>query len=526
MSAAHDPPTPVLATDRPRSLWSIRTLVPLVLAIGTLAGVTIPRMATGVCYADWGDLQMASATLGIGHEPGFLTFVMLLHPLTRLPGVDPAFMVTAQCLAAGIAAIGTCILVQVRLGVPATIAAAVGVVLGVHPWVWLNLVQPEVYTTSWLLVMSATYLLLRYGEAGGAWRPRLAAFLLGVVIASRPMVLFIVPGFVIAAVVADRRRAFTPAVTARGVILCAGVAMLPLVGAAGYLILRDTPGTPYNYMESYARETAGLPPIDGGAVHKLRRSLWYVTAADHHEDIDLDGRRMRTKIRWISRWISPGVWIGHGETGSLHVQTGLLLILAVLGAASTLRKSPELVWCMAMTTLGSAGFVLLYRQSSIAADLLPILGCLAAFLGVALGRLLRHLPQLGCAAVGWLLLIGVCVWTGLRIPADKVRVAGMDALPFVEAARLPELPENAVVFASWTTYPPLAYARLFLTHREDIDVVMGHPDGFAERIRKRRESGDDSPMYAADWVAPPPGWRLEPHGALSRIVLPGDADVP
>lgn len=526
MSAAHDPPTPVLATDRPRSLWSIRTLVPLVLAIGTLAGVTIPRMATGVCSADWGDLQMASATLGIGHPQGFFTFATLLHPLTRLPGVDPALAVTAQCLAAGIAAIGVCILIQVRLGVPATIAAAIGVVLGTHPWVWMNLVQPELYVLSWVLVMVAAYLILRYGEVGRAWRPRLAGLLLGVAIASRPMVILVVPGFVIGAIVADGRRGVVVGATVRAGALCVAIAVLPLLWGAGYLLVRDTSRNPYNYMENYAKETETLPPIDGGAGQRLRRARWYLADAEHYEDLDLDGHRQRAKLRWISRWIAPGVWIGHGETGSLHVQTGLLLALAGLGAVSTWRGRPETVWCLAATTVGAAAFALLHRQSSIAADLLPILGCLAAFLGVALGRLLRHLPQLGCAAVGWLLLIGVCVWTGLRIPADKARVAGMDALPFVEAARLPELPEHAVVFASWTTYPPLAYARLFLTHREDIDVVMGHPDGFAERIRKRRESGDDSPMYAADWVAPPPGWRLEPHGALSRIVLPGDADVP
>lgn len=40
------------------------------LALAVIGVVTIPRLPPGVCFSDSGDLQLASATLGIMHLPG------------------------------------------------------------------------------------------------------------------------------------------------------------------------------------------------------------------------------------------------------------------------------------------------------------------------------------------------------------------------------------------------------------------------------------------------------------------------
>ena len=75
------------------------------------------------------------------------------------------------CLAAGIAAICLGMLVQVRLGGNAWVAAVIGVALTAQPGVWKNLLAPEVYAPSLAFLAGSAYLLLKYGRRGRRREP-------------------------------------------------------------------------------------------------------------------------------------------------------------------------------------------------------------------------------------------------------------------------------------------------------------------------------------------------------------------
>ena len=163
------------------------------LAVVFISVLAIPRLPPGVCFADAGDLQLASATLGIMHPPGYAGYATLGWFVSRVPGVDPAYMVSLACFASGLTAIWFCMLLQIRLGVSSWIAGALGLALTAHPRVWSNLLAPEVYAPTLALLAGAAYLLVRSVHRGVRRDMLLAALLYGLALANRPPLLFMLP---------------------------------------------------------------------------------------------------------------------------------------------------------------------------------------------------------------------------------------------------------------------------------------------------------------------------------------------
>ncbi|MCH7592399.1 MAG: DUF2723 domain-containing protein, partial [Planctomycetes bacterium] len=168
------------------------------LAVVFISALAIPRLPPGVCFEDAGDLQLASATLGIMHPPGYAGYVTLGWFVSRVPGVDPAYMVSLACFASGLTAIWFCMLLQIRLGVSSWIAGALGLALTAHPRVWSNLLVPEVYAPTLALLAGAAYLLVRSVHRGVRRDMLLAALLYGLALANRPPLLFMLPFFLVA----------------------------------------------------------------------------------------------------------------------------------------------------------------------------------------------------------------------------------------------------------------------------------------------------------------------------------------
>ncbi|MFQ5490710.1 MAG: hypothetical protein ACE5GE_08320, partial [Phycisphaerae bacterium] len=119
------PHTEANATSTHRARWRALTRVDwtvILLTVTLIAAATVPRLPPGVCYGDAGDLQAACALGGIAHPPGYPILVSMGWILTRLPGVEPAYLISLGCLASGIAALALGVVMQIRLGVPAGLA--------------------------------------------------------------------------------------------------------------------------------------------------------------------------------------------------------------------------------------------------------------------------------------------------------------------------------------------------------------------------------------------------------------------
>lgn len=87
------------------TLWRWKAGLALAALAGTVLAAAGPWVARGVCFDDSGDLQAASATLGIAHPPGYAVYVSVGHVLTWLPGVEPARAVNLGALLAGLGAL-------------------------------------------------------------------------------------------------------------------------------------------------------------------------------------------------------------------------------------------------------------------------------------------------------------------------------------------------------------------------------------------------------------------------------------
>ena len=66
----------------------------IAVTLGIAIAVTVPRLPSSICLGDSGGIQLAAATLGITHPPGYVGYMSLAHLFTLVPGVDPAYMVS------------------------------------------------------------------------------------------------------------------------------------------------------------------------------------------------------------------------------------------------------------------------------------------------------------------------------------------------------------------------------------------------------------------------------------------------
>jgi hypothetical protein len=489
----------------------------VLIALGALAAVTVPRLPAGICYGDAGDLQLAAATLGIAHPPGYAGYVSLGFLLTLTPLVDSAYMVSLGCLGAGLVAIWLCVLMQVRLGANAWVAGMIGVGLTAHPRVWQNLVAPEVYAPTLAFLAGSAYLLLKYARVGTRRDLLLAAVLFGVAAANRPPVLFALPFFAVAGWSARRRWQTSWRRSAHTLLLVAVCVVAPAMYTVGFLWVRDTPQTAYNYIEQYNSEHHELPPANAGGHAKLRRLSWHATGQQFQDmfiwrastpqersKIGHLWHLVRSKLRWLRHEVGP-----EGNTTLV-----IALAIVALGMVVAGRSCPASAWLLGGLAAQSVIFVCAYRVYGQAADLLPLLWAVAVAVGAALSPLVppganraRRLAVMG-------LLIVVCVWTAVDAADRPNEARAADASAFVRAMDLATFPAEAVIYTSWETSPPLWYAQHVMTGRRDLRIVNARA---ANWLRMIEDHPGRPVFFTSSRARLPEGYELKPFRKVWRL---------
>lgn len=455
-----------------------RVLPVLVLLVAVIILVSIRHLPPGVCLGDAGDLQLASAALGITHPPGYAGFVSLGHLATLIPGVDPAYAVSVFCMATGIIVLILCVMFQVRLGVDPWAAGAVALLLTTHPRFWLNLTTPEVYMPTLAFVVGAAYWVLKYAHGGRQRDVYLAAILFGVALVNRPPVVLTLPFFIAAWWMAARRWEPSRRPSPKSFLVILACAALPGLYSLGYLWVRDTPQTPYNYLEHYDAEHHELPQSSAGWSAKLERVAWLASARQFHYRVGTDWKGLRAKLRWLRIQLVAFDALPY-------------TIMALLGIFSIVMVFQR---CLINGVLlcglcfQSVFFVCMFRDVGQAADLMPLLFALAVFGGITLstlfpigGNALRKL--LACA-----LMIAITILTVLNVPHRPKYGASIDATAFLEEMDLGTFPQRSVIIVRWNESLPLLYEQYLLGTRPDINIVIATPgnwlrmaDGFPGR---------------------------------------------
>jgi len=446
-----------------------RVLPVLVLLVAAAAFVSIPRLPPSVCFGDAGDLQLASASLGITHPPGYAGFVSLGHLATMIPGVDPAYAVSVFCMVTGVIVLILCVLFQVRLGVDPWAAGAVALLLTAHPRFWLNLTTPEVYMLALAFVVGAAYLVLKFAQNGRRRGVYLGAILFGMALANRPPVLLSLPFFVAAWWMAARRWEAPRRPSLRSFLVISGCAALPGLYSLGYLWVRDTPQTPYNYLEHYDAEHHELPQSSAGWSAKLERVAWHASARQFHYRVGNDWKGLRAKLRWLRIQL-----VAYDA-----LPFTIMALLGVLGVVTILKRSLIGGILLSGMILQSVFFICMFRDVGQAADLMPLLFALSVFGGASLSALFpiggnARRKLLACA-----LMIAVTVLTVLGVPHRPRYGASLDATAFLEKLDLKTLPQHSVIIDRWTESLPMLYEQYILGTRPDIKIILATQGNWA-----------------------------------------------
>lgn len=458
-----------------------------VLATMALLAVTaFGYLPPGICKGDAGDLQLASATLGVMHPPGYSGFVTLGYLLTRVPGIDPAYIVTLACLASGIVVLGLCVLMQVRLGVNPWVASALVLALTCHPRIWLNIIEPEVYAPAMALLAASAYVFMRYAMTGGRMSLYLAALLFGITLANRPTVIWIAPFFCLAWWLARGRWDSSTKESRRVFARLALLAIVPGLYSLGFILVRDTPDATYNYIESYNAEFDEMPESDAGWRAKGERLWWQISAREFQRYLVESPRDAWMRLRWLylEFFLFRIVMFMGGMFVTGPYLVPMVAVIAAVGGTLLYRKSRPGFFLLVGMVLGNIGYICTYRIYGLAGDLSPMMFAFTVITGVAVSSLI----PLG--AKRWLRTMAVtaAAVAGLLMSLDaphRSERESSDAIPFLTELDMATLPEDAVICSTWPESTPLWYARAFLAKRFDIEIINAGELSWYSRVAEK-----------------------------------------
>jgi len=479
-----------------------RRIVALVgLAIVAMGGSRIPP---GILAGDAGDFQVACATMGIAHSPGYVGYTFLFWFPTKLFFfVDPAYVVQFCCLLCMALAHALCAALLIRLGVHALAAAAVALGFTLYRWTWFNMVVAEVYAPSLAALTGCVFLLHTYGRTGRRWMLCAAAALYGLLVANRPPAALYLPGFLVALWWIERRgrvgQVLRRMVGAGATAAAAAAAVLAL------LLYLESPTTAYNYLYDYAEARPGIPEDDGTARAAVARAAWLITAQDFNWLKGSDIGQARSKLRWIRR--------------QLFVYDTRPLLCALLGLGLggyvLVRRSPDLAAMLACIVIGAIAFQTQYRVHDDATDLVPVAWSLLTIGGAYLARWLpRRIepPRVTLLAAFCIATLGsVAVYNATRYNPGQTRAAAA----FVEELDLASFPRRSVVASEWSLSRPVLYAKLVRSPRPDIHVVRVNETGnWKDDVVEYL----DRPLFYTQEQATPDGFTLRPFRNVFELV--------
>jgi len=503
-----------LGGDDSRTHLRIRELVPVALAVLLVAVLALPRLPAGICYNDAGGLQLAAATLGITHPPGYVGYVSVAHLFTYVPGFEPAYAVSLLCLICGLGVVALCALMQIRLGVNAWLAAAMAIWLTADHRIWAGLIAPEVYLPSLAFTAAAGFLLMEHVRTGRNRWLHLAALVLGFAAANRPPVVFVVPYFILAWWLGRRRHSPAGSLALRRLLIVLALGVAPSLYSAAYLWVRDRPETRGNYLDQYNAEFGTLPSAASGPAAKLRRVVWHMSGEQFQSNLVQRSRDVWNRLRWLGTEVAPS-----------RTAVGIEIALLLGGAAITWRRNRTTCSVVVGLLLSSLTYICIYRVYGLAADITSLIFAGVILLGVVLSTLLprRAVGRRRVAAVSLFVVSAVAtvvdVYDGygpLRpgsISLPMRRAWNGDATDFVERLDMPSLPRDAVICSTWDWSPPLWYAQYVLTKRADIAVLNARPEHWPRLVAPY----GDRPIFAVRKTGDWPDEAWEPHGHIWRL---------
>ncbi len=452
-----------------QSSLGVREWLAVMVPVLVLLAFTVPRLPQGICFGDSGGIQLAAATRGITHPPGYVLYTSILHVLTWVLPFDAAYDVSLSCLASGLGVVAICTLIQIRLGVDAWLAAAVSLLFTIHPRVWSNFLTPEVYMPTLFFEALSVYWLIQFAETKRRRWLWLGALSIGIALANRPPVVFFLAFVVVAVTIFFISRWRSMRSPRRDVAIAIFVLVIPIIYTGTCIFVRDRPGTVYNYIEQYNAEAHCVPSSDLGFGAKCERMFWLVSGAQFRSQMGNTWSGLKSKMRWLGYDLRQ--WLGVAQWGSEGLIFPTWLIVVLAGVSFVWSKN----WLAAVILIGLAVksilFVCLYRIHGGAANTLPLLFTCSVLVGISISRVLQLLGEKPSRITSAVILGITIIFTIWHVPTRREYGREVDATTFQREFDLNSLPPNTVICTIWETSGALYYAKHVTHNRPDITII-------------------------------------------------------
>ena len=353
------------------------------------------RIDPWVGVGDTAKLQLIGATLGTPHAPGYPTYVLLLHLISRLlpqlTWAASADLFSALCMAT---TVGLVVALAGELGARPLPALAAGTAFGSLAAVRGVASAAEVYPFHLLLLAGALLALLRWRRHGRLAPLVCGGALLSLALSHHSTIVCSLPAALLLA--ASRRPPL------RRLLAWAPVFLLLALAPFAYVVWRSY-APPTSHLEMQAHSAAQLWDGMSGAQHRANL--------------------LQESVEGLFTERLP--WLG----GQLWRQYGWLLALGLLGLLAGRDRA-----FLALLAGGNAAFTLAYTVPDLDVYLLPV--HLALALAIALGaqRLGDRLPRGLAAPLCLLVAISPALFGPRQPPARnagwaRAMAATVDAVP-------------------------------------------------------------------------------------------------
>jgi len=448
------PAAPTLSRTRPR--WPV-TGLEAALCLFFLALYTL-TLAPGLLPADAGEFQLAGATFGIAHPPGFALYTLVSGLFARWPGVSliasPATSI--NWLAALLAALTLTLLYRIVVRLTALPLAGVGaaLLLGASTTFWAQATTANIRMPAAAATLFALDRLLVYRQTLSAtdkskqtWALAWFALALGLGVAHHASLIFIAAVFGVYAL------ALRPSVLRRPMPLLMG--LLPFAVWLYFPLRGPAVGLPR------------LATLDGFLEHVLARGfsgdiLFFANAAALPDRLAIFANTLTFEFTWP------------------------LLALIGVGALALLLRDRGLGGLLLAAAVVHIFVAITYRAPQTVEYLLPAWSLLGVWAGVGLASVWAGLLAAGKRASlspTWaaisskaLILLIVLVQFAATYPSYRVLADDDGPRAYAEGV-LAQAPPGAVVLAAWHWANPLWYLQRVEGLRPDVEVRYVVPEG-------------------------------------------------